>query len=78
MVLATKEVLKQIEILTLDSCYCEPRMDGFFWSIDVEYDQGRKYIAIENTLQPEINTLFQVVNKYIKKRKYWITLTFSF
>lgn len=78
MVLEIKEVLKQIDILKLHTCYCDQRMDGFFWSINVEYDQGRKFIAIENTLQPEINTLFKVVNKYIKKRKFWITFTFSF
>jgi hypothetical protein len=69
------ETIDQVNYYKLDSSYVVQMLDGFYWTVKICKNYVEKQVVIENSLMPEINTLFKCINNYIGKRKYYIRLT---
>ena len=70
------EVIETLNIFKLDTLYERQALDGLFWCIEVKYNTNRIKIIVENTIQPDLNFLFNEINKFINKREYYILLTY--
>lgn len=65
------------KIINLDTLYQHQMTDGFCWEIMCKYPQLKK-ITIENQYVPQIDSLFEEINKLIRTNKHKLTKTSFF
>lgn len=65
------------QIVNLDTLYQQQMLDGFRWKIECKYPQ-LKAIIIENKYVPQVDTLFEEINKLIPSNKFKLVKTSLF